>query len=177
MPQGSCNRANIFTCYNTLIEKVVPENIIINGFADDHLLRKSFPVCVTQKEKCTKEKLENTFATIKSWMDQMKLKLNADKTKYITFGSRIQLQEVSRSPLIAGNDVIQISSDVKYIGGILDNKLNFNKHITMKIKKAMPEFKCIRAIWKYFSKQACTTLVLMLCISHLDYGNAVLHGL
>ena len=112
-----------------------------------------------------------------SWMDQMRIKLNADKTEYITFGSRTQLQKVSSSPLIAGNDVIQMSSDVKYLGGILVNKLNFNKNITMKIKKAMSNFICIRAIQKYLSKQAYTTLVLTLCILHLDYGNAVLYGL
>ena len=104
------------------------------------MLRKSFPASDTQKEKCTKEKLETTFATIKSWIEQMRLNLNANKTEYITFGSRIQLQKVSSSPLIAGNDVIQKSSDVKYLGGILDNKLNFNRHITMKLEKAMSNF-------------------------------------
>ena len=39
-----------------------------------------------------------------------------------------------------------MSSNVKYLGGILDNKLNFNKHITMKIKKAMSNFIHIRVI-------------------------------
>ena len=77
VPQGSCSGANIFTCYRVLIDKVVPEDIIINGFADDHSLRKSFPASDTQKEKCNKEKLEATFGTIKSLMDQMRLKLNA----------------------------------------------------------------------------------------------------
>ena len=86
-----------------------------------------------------------------------RLKLNADKTEYITFGSRSQLWKVSSSPQMAGNDVIQMSSDVKYLGGILDNKLNFNKYISLEIKKTMSNFICIRAIWKYFSKQACTT--------------------
>ena len=76
----------------------------------------------------------------------MRLQLNADKTEYIAFCSRIQLQNVSNPPLIAGNDVIQVSSDVKYLGGILENKLNFNKHIYMKIKIAMSNFICIRAI-------------------------------
>ena len=137
---------------------------MINGFADDHPLRKSFLASDRQNEKCTKEKLEATFATIVPKMDQIRLTLNADKTEYITFGSRIQLQKVSSLPLIASNDLIQMNSDVKYLGGILDNKLNFNKHITTKIKKAMSNFICIRAIQKYLSKQSCTTLNHMLCI-------------
>ena len=146
VPKGLCSAANLFTCYSALIDKVVPEDIIIEGFPDDLSLRKSFPALDTQKEKHTKEKLEATFATIKSWIDQMRLKLNADKTEYITFGSRIQLQKVSSSPLITGNDVIQMSSNVKYLGGILDSKLNFNKHITMQVKKAIVNFIHIRAI-------------------------------
>ena len=164
-------------CYSPLIDKVVPDDFNIKRFTDDHSLKKSLPALGRPKEKCIKEKLEDTFATIKSWMDQMKLKLNADKTEYITFGSRIQLQKVFSSPLIAGNNLIQMSSDVKYLGEILVNKLNFNKHITTKIKKAKANFICIRAIQKYLSKQACTTLILVLCISHLDYDNALLYVL
>ena len=36
MPQGSSCGAKIFTCYCALINKVVPESVIINSFADDH---------------------------------------------------------------------------------------------------------------------------------------------
>ena len=36
VPQGSCSGATIFTCYCSLINKVVPDLVIINGFADDH---------------------------------------------------------------------------------------------------------------------------------------------
>ena len=41
----------------------------------------------------------------------------------------------------------------------------------------MGNFKQIKSIRKYLSKDACTTLVPMLCISHLDYGNSLLYGL
>ena len=78
--QGSCSEANIFMSCRALINKVVPEDIIIYGFANNHSLWKSFPASDRQKEKCTKEKLKAIIATIKSWMDQMRLKLNADKT-------------------------------------------------------------------------------------------------
>ena len=38
--------------------------------------------------------LENTFNKISNWMDQMRLKLNTDKTEYIQFSSRQQLNKV-----------------------------------------------------------------------------------
>ena len=64
VPQGSCSGANIFTCYSALMDNVVLEDIIINGFANDHSLMKSFPASDRQKEKCTKEMLKATFAII-----------------------------------------------------------------------------------------------------------------
>ena len=70
-----------------------------------------------------------------------------------------------------------MAPDVKYLRGTLDSELNFNKDITMKIRKAMSNFIHIKTIWKSLTKQTCTTLVLSLCISHLDYGNALLYGL
>ena len=79
VPQGSCSGANIFTCHSAPIDKAVPEDIMINGFANDHLLRKSFNVYDIKEEKHTKEKLNATIATIKSWMDKMRLKQNAEK--------------------------------------------------------------------------------------------------
>ena len=70
-----------------------------------------------------------------------------------------------------------MSSDVKHLEGILDSQLSFNKDITMKIWKAMSNFTCIKAIWKYITKQSCMTLVISLCITHMNYGNMLLYGL
>ena len=97
--------------------------------------------------------------------------------EYITFGSKAQLWKIPKKPLTTGNHTIQMSSDVKYLGGTLDSQLSFNKDITMKIQKVMSNFTCIKAIQKYLTKQACTTLVLSFCITHLDYGNVLLYGL
>ena len=86
-PMGSCSRANIFTCYSALIEKVILSHITINGFSNDHSIRKTYKGSDRQQEISTKQELEYTFNNIKKWMDQMRLKLNADKTVYIQFRS------------------------------------------------------------------------------------------
>ena len=177
VPQGSCSGANIFMCYSTLIDKSVSADITISGFTDDHSLRKSFPASDLWKQNSTQRKVEHTLPVIKSWMDTMRLRLNTNKMEYITFGSKAQLWKIPKQPLTTGNHTIQMSSDVKYLQGILDSQLSFNKDTTVKIWKAVSNFTCIKAIWKYLTKQACTTLVLSLCITHLDYGNALLYGL
>ena len=48
VPQGSCSGANMFTCYCILIENIIPHDTEINGFADDHSLRRTYKV--TDKE-------------------------------------------------------------------------------------------------------------------------------
>ena len=42
VPQRSCSRANIFTTSCSPIIDVVPNNIAINGFMDDHSVHKEF---------------------------------------------------------------------------------------------------------------------------------------
>ena len=119
VPQGSCSGANIFMCYTTLIDKIVPADMMISGFADDHSLMKSFPASDLRQQNSTQRKLEHTLAVIKSWMDTMRLRLNTNKMEYITFDSKAQLWKMPKQPLTTGNDTIQMSSDVKYLGGTL----------------------------------------------------------
>ena len=70
-----------------------------------------------------------------------------------------------------------MSQYVRYLGGGLDSTLSFKKHINTLAGKAMANFFGIRGIRKYLNRDACQTLLLGLCISHLDYVNAVLYGL
>ena len=113
------------------------EDITVNGFEDDHSLRKSFPASDLKKQKSKQRNLEHTLEVIKSWMDTRRLRLNTNKTEYITFGSKAQFQKISKTPLTTGNHVIQMTPDVKYIRGTLHSKLSFKKDITMKIWKAV----------------------------------------
>ena len=177
MPQGSCSGANVFTCYCSSIDQLVPKDITLNGFADDHSLRKSFQAGNRTQEQQAKLRMEHTFSNIKEWMDSMPLKLNSEKTEYIMFGSHQQLTKINPEPLHAGPDLIELSNKVKYLGALLDNTLSFDLHVSSKVQKAMANFIKIKSICKYITWEACTTLLLMLCMSHLDYLNAVLYGI
>ena len=79
VPQGLCSGANVFTCYCSLIDQVVPKDITLNGFADDHLLRKSFWAGNKTQEQQIKQVMELTFNSFKDWMDSMHLKSNQIK--------------------------------------------------------------------------------------------------
>ena len=130
-----------------------------------------------QQETTTKQLLEDTFNGIKSWMDKMWLKLNSSKTECILFGLRHQLSKAAQEPLKVGPDLIELSDKVKDLGGVLDNTLNFESHVSFQVQKTVANFIKIKSICKYITREACTTLVLMVCMSHLDYSNALLYGL
>ena len=50
VPQGSCAGANIFNLYCSPLQEVVPENLEISGFADDHSIRDKFKANNRQQE-------------------------------------------------------------------------------------------------------------------------------
>ena len=107
----------------------------------------------------------------------MHLKLNSDKTECIFFRSQAQHKKISAEPLNSHGDLIETSKLVRYLGGFLDQQLNFTQNIQFKSKKAMTNLIKILATQMYLTVQTCTTLVLMLWITHLNYANAILYGL
>ena len=119
----------------------------------------------------------DTVANIASWMDTMHLKLNPDKTESIMFGYRDQLVKCTTSYVIISDSTIPKSPSIKYLGVTLDENLNLKEHILTKCRKAMANFVRIHNICQYLTKDACTTLVLGLCISHLDFANVLCYGL
>ena len=110
-------------------------------------------------------------------MDTMHLTLNPDKTEFIMFGYRNQLVKYTTSYVTISDSTIPKSPSVKYLELTLHKNLNLKKHILTKCRKAIANFVRIHNICQYLTKDACTTFGLGLCISHLDYANALYYGL
>ena len=176
VPQGSASGANLFMAYCAPIESVIPAGITINGFADDHSIRRSFITDSRDQENQSISMLMDTVATIASWMDTMHLKLNPDKTEFIIFSSRSQPAKCTTNYVSISDSTIPRSPGVKYLGVILDENLSLKEHMLLKCRKAMANFVMICNIHKFLTKDDCITLVLGLCISHLDYANALFCG-
>ena len=177
VPQGSCSGANNFVACCAPIEDIVKEPVSINGYADDHSLRCTFnPNSRADESQCVRD-LQISVQDIAKWMTSMQLKLNCDKTELILFGSRQQLLKCKTGEIELDGNLISTSQYVRYLGGGLDSTLSFKKHINNAAAVAMANFFRIRGIRKYLNRDACQTLLLGLCISHLDYANAILYGL
>ena len=124
----------------------------------------------------TISQLENCLLSIKQWMDQTRLKMNPSKTEFIYFGNAKQLLKCTANTINVAGDLI-LRSDIRYLGVWLNSTLNFKLHVTKKCRAAMANFIRIRGIWHLLTEEATSSLVLSLCVSHLDYCNSVLYGL
>ena len=71
----------MFTVYASTMQSIVPDDIDLHGFVDDHVLKNSFRASSRVDEKESILSLESTSVDVKLWMDQNRLKMNDDKTR------------------------------------------------------------------------------------------------
>ena len=76
-----------------MLNDVVPSDLHLSVFADDHSVRKEFKPNDRGAELQTKKEVEECMVNVRPWMDQVRLQLNSAKTEFIYFGSRIQLSK------------------------------------------------------------------------------------
>ena len=112
--------------------------------------------------------LEKCVADLKVWMNENRLKMNNDKTEFILFGSKPQLDKCKTKTLNVNNTEIKLADKIKYLGVLLDQKLNLKQHITLKCQTAMLNVQCIKNIRHLLTQEATDILVLGTVMSHLD---------
>ena len=178
VPQGSCGGPVLFNCYSSSIISIIPENISIAGFADDHTIRKSFNPTINCNEEieCVKD-LENCLINIGKWMDQMHLKMNPTKTEFILFGSHQQLSKCCTRNIKVIEETVTQRPVVKYLGAWLDNNLSFKQHVLNRCKFAICSIYKLMHIRRFIDKKTCEILVYSYVLSRLDYVNALLPGI
>ena len=132
IPQGSCSGANIFTAYSSLIKNAVDDTFTLNRFTDDHSIWRDYVAGNINDMNNLKKDLEKNLDSIGHWMDQMRLKLNPNKTELISFSGRAQLKKGIITSIKVTDPTVNASTDIKYLGAHLDQTLNFKKQVMMK---------------------------------------------
>ena len=87
------------------------------------------------------------------------------------------IKRITRTNITVCNDTISCSPCIKLLGSYLDQSLTMSIHITKKCSLAMWNLSWIRSIKNCLDIDSLKTTVQALCISHLDYNNALLYGL
>ena len=74
VPQGSLGGPSVYTVYASTMQSVVWEETYLHGFADDHVLKKSFKASNRVTERDSVSSLESSMANVKTCMDQNRQK-------------------------------------------------------------------------------------------------------
>ena len=175
VPQGSVLGPVLFTLYTQPLSDILNKNKCdYHKFADDTQLSKqeipsNFPLAIQCVESCIEE--------VSLWMRRNKLKLNPDKTEFISIGSRSKLNDLNVDNVYVKGKPLKIVSSVKNLGVFIDSTLTMKKHVSQVCKSAYFELRRISHLKKYLNTAAIKQLITSLVLSRIDYCNSLLAGL
>jgi len=89
--------------------------------------------------------MQNAIRILEKWCVKHQLTVSAGKTELVLFTNRRKIPDF-RKPKLFGQE-LELKSEVKYLGVILDRQLSFAEHIQNKIEKAQIAFKLCRRIF------------------------------
>ena len=121
--------------------------------------------------KSTK-KLNLDLEKINEWVFQWKMHFNPDPDKQaneVIFSQKWKVH--SHPPLIFNSDDVKQCPHHKYLGIILDSKLDFNIYVDNKIKKCYRMIVIIKRLSVSVPRKALPTIYKSFIRSHLDYGD------
>lgn len=141
VPQGSVLGPILFIMYiNDLIKYII--NLFANEckiqlFADDTLL-----YVIGETEAEIEFKLQSVFIAVQEWLRVNKLIMNVEKTKFMILHSGRNIEERETKLFTTDLKEIQRVYKMKYLGVIIDSKLNFKDYIEYIVKKTGKRLIC-----------------------------------
>ena len=122
--------------------------------------------------------IQNDLAKLSSWCDINKLTINCKKTKYCVYGMRKIVKRSKNVDIILSLNNIPLERvcSYKYLGFILDDHLNFNKHISSMVSTVSHKLYLLSRIRRYLNDQACILIFKTMVLSILEYGNIIYSG-
>lgn len=129
---------------NMILKKFDSDNTKVVCYADDLviLIQGKFINTIT-------DLMENALNTLKNWCVSCGLNVNPTKTELVLFTNKYKIPDFKLPAF--GGVTLKLSESAKYLGIILDSKLNWNKNIEERRKKAYNALyackKCIGKKW------------------------------
>ena len=166
VPQGSILGPLLFLIYVNDMNHSVKSSTVYH-FADDTNLLYSDKTIMKLKTALNKD-----LASLYDWLYANRLSLNAGKTEFIVFRPPRKKMAL-RITLKLHHSKLYESSKIKYLGLILDNKLNWKAHINELSKKLSRAIGLLYKVRNFCKTSTIRSLYFSLFNSHLSYGLVV----
>ena len=170
VPQGSVCGPLLFLLYINDISKVL-SNCKVSLYADDTVLYYS-----GKNMEDVVKVIQADLIRLKSWCNRNRLTINCKKTKYCVYGMRSIVKKSKSQDMIISlsNTVLEKVCSYKYLGFILDDQLNFNKHITEMIKLVSHKLYLLSRIRKYLTGNASLIIFKTMILSLIELVKIIL---
>ena len=172
VPQGSVLAPLLFLIYVNDLSNII-ENCKISLYADDTVIYISH------------SNLRNAIALIQSdldslytWCNRNKLTIICKKAKFCLFGMRsnIKKSKMLDIQLSLNATILERVCSYKYLGLILDEHLDYNKHISEMTKLISHKLFLLSNIWRYITKEACVNIFKTMVLSVVEYCDIIYTG-
>jgi hypothetical protein len=164
--QGSTLGPILFLLYiNDIVSNM--NECKIKLFADDTL------IYISEKDvNCAIEKMNDELKNLVFWLKINKLSLNLEKTAYMLISNR---NIESENTIEMDNVEINKVDFTKYLGVILDSKLNFNEHFDFVLKKMAKKISFFWRISKKLDQQHRIMVYMTVIAPHIEYCSTILY--
>lgn len=168
LPQGTALSVILFILYiNDIVN--VPVHGSISLHADD--------TSIVVKDKDLNEairKMNEDLERIYNWLNVNKLLLNVSKTKWMSIikNNNRNVYIRTNNVKIAGNEIEKVKS-IKYLGILLDEKLNFDNHVDELVKNTSKKVNLLKRIPKKLTLDTRKTVYHSIISSNFDYCSTI----
>lgn len=161
LPQGSTLAPLLFSIYINDLPSAC--NIPIQMYADDTVIY-THGSNISQVAK----KLTDSMVQVSAWLKNSCLQLNTTKTVAMFFTKSTAPLTVEPDVLVSG-ERLQIVSEYKYLGVLIDSHLSFKSHITKICKNIKYNLSNFRHIRSHMSFPAAKMFMHSMILSHITY--------
>ena len=174
VPQGTVLGPILFIVYLVGIhEAIAPFDIQYVLYADDLQL---FVTCTVTGFSQTVSRLQECINSVIRWLRASLLTANPSKSEFIILGSKVLLNKLSVSNLLAGSEEIPVRKVVRDLGFEIDSTLAFTKQVSKLRSRSFMALRLVNRIKNCLLPSHYSMLTNSLVLSNLDYCSSLYYG-